>query len=85
MKMVERFEESFICFVSGSGGCAIAIVALVTINEDQPSSSSYIERLYYRDILYTPRVLPELKDPNPDSPMCGLPLDRSLHLVLLNI
>jgi hypothetical protein len=51
---------------------------------EQLSSSSYIERLYHRDILYTPQVLPKLKEPNPDSPIYCLPLDRSLCLVVLN-
>jgi hypothetical protein len=69
-----KVEGYFVCFV-GSGGCAIAIVALVTINEDQPSSSSYTERLCHRDILYTPGVLPEPKEPNPRFPRV-LPASR---------
>jgi hypothetical protein len=53
-KKIVEGQGFFLLFIfGGNGGCAIAIVALVTIKEDLPSSSSYIERLCYRDILYT--------------------------------
>jgi hypothetical protein len=44
---VERFTV-FLCLFckSGSGGCAIAIVALVTINEDQKKKKKKVQELH---------------------------------------